>query len=172
MRASMIEAMRFGRIEVAYFGPFSYVLAKSRAPAIEPFAVGIERGRAALPDHLAALDDRVPIGQRDQFFFPGGRLGKLGHAGQLVPVVAHVGHLVRHDQRAILAECLVAARVVAVVVIAAILLGGPAAGIALIAFADTGGIAELIAAHAAVVAAGESSIAAGARPSHSAAAAR
>lgn len=42
--SSMIEAMRFGRIEVAYFGPFSYVLAKSRAPAIEPFAVGVERG--------------------------------------------------------------------------------------------------------------------------------
>ena len=39
--SSMIEAMRFGRIEVAYFGPFSYVLAKSRAPGIEPFAVGI-----------------------------------------------------------------------------------------------------------------------------------
>lgn len=42
--SSMIEAMRFGRIEIAYFGPFSYVLAKSRAPDIEPFAVGIERG--------------------------------------------------------------------------------------------------------------------------------
>ena len=34
--SSMIEAMRFGRIEVAYFGPFSYVLAKSRAPARFP----------------------------------------------------------------------------------------------------------------------------------------
>lgn len=42
--SSMIEAMRFKRIEIAYFGPFSYVLAKSRAPEIEPFAVGIERG--------------------------------------------------------------------------------------------------------------------------------
>lgn len=42
--SSMIEAMRFGRIEVAYFGPFSYVLAKSKAPSIEPFAVGVERG--------------------------------------------------------------------------------------------------------------------------------
>lgn len=42
--SSMIEAMRFGRIEIAYFGPFSYVLAKSKAPEIEPFAVGIERG--------------------------------------------------------------------------------------------------------------------------------
>ncbi len=39
--SSMIEAMRFGRIEVAYFGPFSYVLAKSKAPKIEPFAVGV-----------------------------------------------------------------------------------------------------------------------------------
>jgi phosphonate transport system substrate-binding protein len=42
--SSMIEAMRFGRIEIAYFGPFSYVLAKSRAPEIEPFAVGVEKG--------------------------------------------------------------------------------------------------------------------------------
>jgi phosphonate transport system substrate-binding protein len=43
--SSMIEAMRFGRIEIAYFGPFSYVLAKSRAPDIEPFAVGVEKGQ-------------------------------------------------------------------------------------------------------------------------------
>lgn len=42
--SSMIEAARFGRIEIAYFGPLSYVLAKSRAPELEPFAVGIERG--------------------------------------------------------------------------------------------------------------------------------
>ncbi|MBA3479434.1 MAG: phosphate/phosphite/phosphonate ABC transporter substrate-binding protein [Lautropia sp.] len=42
--SSMIEAMRFGRIEVAYFGPFSYVLAKSIAPQIEAFAVGVEKG--------------------------------------------------------------------------------------------------------------------------------
>jgi phosphonate transport system substrate-binding protein len=42
--SSMIEAMRFGRIEIAYFGPLSYVLAKSKAPQIEAFAVGIERG--------------------------------------------------------------------------------------------------------------------------------
>jgi phosphonate transport system substrate-binding protein len=42
--SSMIEAMRFGRIEVAYFGPLSYLLAKSKAPAIEPFAVGVTNG--------------------------------------------------------------------------------------------------------------------------------
>ena len=44
--SSMIEAMRFGRIEVAYFGPLSYVLAKSKAPGIEPFAVGVSKGSA------------------------------------------------------------------------------------------------------------------------------
>lgn len=41
--SSMIEAMRFGRIEVAYFGPLSYVLARSKSE-IEAFAVGISRG--------------------------------------------------------------------------------------------------------------------------------
>jgi phosphonate transport system substrate-binding protein len=52
--SSMIEAMRFGRIEVAYFGPFSYVLAKSRAPEIEPFAVGVERGAPTYQSVLIA----------------------------------------------------------------------------------------------------------------------
>jgi phosphonate transport system substrate-binding protein len=42
--SSMIEGARFGRIEVAYFGPLSYVLAKSKAPKLEPFAVGISKG--------------------------------------------------------------------------------------------------------------------------------
>lgn len=41
--SSMIEAMRFGRIEVAYFGPLSYVLARSKSE-IEAFAVGVSRG--------------------------------------------------------------------------------------------------------------------------------
>jgi phosphonate transport system substrate-binding protein len=41
--SSMIEAMRFGRIEVAYFGPLSYVLARSKSD-IEAFAVGVSRG--------------------------------------------------------------------------------------------------------------------------------
>jgi phosphonate transport system substrate-binding protein len=53
----MIEAMRFGRIEIAYFGPFSYVLAKSRAPEIEPFAVGIERGAPTYNSVIIAKTD-------------------------------------------------------------------------------------------------------------------
>lgn len=52
--SSMIEAMRFGRIEIAYFGPFSYVLAKSRAPEIEAFAVGVERGSPSYQSILIA----------------------------------------------------------------------------------------------------------------------
>jgi phosphonate transport system substrate-binding protein len=55
--SSMIEAMRFGRIEVAYFGPFSYVLAKSRAPDIEPFAVGVEKGKPTYNSILIAQAD-------------------------------------------------------------------------------------------------------------------
>ena len=74
--SSMIEAMRFGRIEIAYFGPFSYVLAKSRAPGIEPFAVGVERGSptynsviiAGSDSPVRALEDirGRPMGYGDQ----------------------------------------------------------------------------------------------------------
>ena len=52
--SSMIEAMRFGRIEIGYFGPFSYVLAKSRAPEIEAFAVGVEKGSPSYQSILIA----------------------------------------------------------------------------------------------------------------------
>lgn len=41
--SSMIEAMRHGRIDVAYFGPLSYVLAKSKSD-IEPFAAVERKG--------------------------------------------------------------------------------------------------------------------------------
>lgn len=52
--SSMIEAMRFGRIEVAYFGPLSYVLAKSRAPGIVPFAAGVEKGASTYQSVMIA----------------------------------------------------------------------------------------------------------------------
>lgn len=42
--SSMIEAMRFGRIDLAYFGPLSYVLAKTKAD-IEPFAALVSHGK-------------------------------------------------------------------------------------------------------------------------------
>lgn len=55
--SSMIEAMRFGRIEIAYFGPLSYVLAKSRAPKIEPFAVGVSKGSPTYKSVVVAQAD-------------------------------------------------------------------------------------------------------------------
>ena len=41
--SSMIEAMRHGRIDLAYFGPLSYVLAKQKSE-LEPFAAIIQKG--------------------------------------------------------------------------------------------------------------------------------
>ncbi|MBO6635387.1 phosphate/phosphite/phosphonate ABC transporter substrate-binding protein [Parvibaculum sp.] len=55
--SSMIEAMRFGRIEIGYFGPFSYVLAKSKAPEIEAFAVGVDKGKPTYNSVLIATAD-------------------------------------------------------------------------------------------------------------------
>ena len=52
--SSMIEAMRFGRIEIGYFGPFSYVPAKSKAPEIEAFAVGVDKGKPTYNSVLIA----------------------------------------------------------------------------------------------------------------------
>lgn len=55
--SSMIEAARFGRIEVAYFGPLSYLLAKSKAPGLEPFAVGMEHGTPTYNSIVIARTD-------------------------------------------------------------------------------------------------------------------
>jgi phosphonate transport system substrate-binding protein len=41
--SSMIEAMRNGRLELAYFGPLSYVLCKSKCE-VEPFAALLKHG--------------------------------------------------------------------------------------------------------------------------------
>lgn len=42
--SSMIEAMRKGQIDVAYFGPLSYVLLKQKMNDVEPFAAKLEKG--------------------------------------------------------------------------------------------------------------------------------
>ncbi|GJE83075.1 phosphate/phosphite/phosphonate ABC transporter substrate-binding protein [Methylorubrum thiocyanatum] len=52
--SSMIEAMRFKRIDLAYFGPLSYVLAKSRSPEIEPFAALVSGGKPTYTSYLIA----------------------------------------------------------------------------------------------------------------------
>ena len=107
--SSMIEAMRFGRIEVAYFGPFSYVLAKSKAPEIEPFAVGIEKGKpnyqsilianvdgpvkemADVKGHPFAFGDRASTSSH---LAPRAHLAKSGLIGDVDYKVVHLG---QHD---------------------------------------------------------------------------
>lgn len=55
--SSMIEAMRFRRIDLGYFGPLSYVLAKSRSPEIEPFAALVSGGKPTYTSYLIANAD-------------------------------------------------------------------------------------------------------------------
>src|ERR1044071_257182 len=43
--SSMIEAMRHGRLDLAYFGPLSYILAKQKSTLpIEAFAAQVSKG--------------------------------------------------------------------------------------------------------------------------------
>lgn len=51
--SSMIEAMRHGRIDLAYFGPLSYVLAKQKSE-IEPFAALKQKGSTTYQSVLVA----------------------------------------------------------------------------------------------------------------------
>jgi phosphonate transport system substrate-binding protein len=59
--SSMIEAMRHGRIDVAYFGPLSYVLAKSKSN-IEAFAAIVKKGSAT---YQAVVIGNVEAGVKD-----------------------------------------------------------------------------------------------------------
>ena len=59
--SSMIEAMRFGRIDLAYFGPASYTLAKEKMDGgeldIEPFAALLKNGSPTYQSVLIANAD-------------------------------------------------------------------------------------------------------------------
>src|SRR5690348_12181907 len=52
----MVEATRHGRIDVAYFGPLSYCLAKSKCD-LEPFAAKIHDGSATYRSVIVANAD-------------------------------------------------------------------------------------------------------------------
>jgi len=56
--SSMIEAMRHGRVDLAYFGPLSYVLAKSRSE-IEAFAAKTKDGS---PTYQAVVIGNIEAG--------------------------------------------------------------------------------------------------------------
>ncbi|WP_421876339.1 phosphate/phosphite/phosphonate ABC transporter substrate-binding protein [Pacificispira sp.] len=59
--SSMIEATRFGRIDIAYFGPASYTIAKDRMAGgdldIEPFAARLKDGSTTYQSVLIAGKD-------------------------------------------------------------------------------------------------------------------
>lgn len=59
--SSMIEAMRFGRIDLAYFGPASYTIAKDKMKGgeldIEPFAARVKGGSTTYQSVLIANAD-------------------------------------------------------------------------------------------------------------------
>lgn len=61
--SSMIEAARFGRIDLAYFGPLSYVLAKTSGADLEPFAAKRKDGettyKAVLIGNITAGVDSI-----------------------------------------------------------------------------------------------------------------
>jgi phosphonate transport system substrate-binding protein len=57
--SSMIEAVRHGRIDIAYFGPLSYCLAKSKCE-IEPFAAKLQDGTATYTS-LVVANTEIPI---------------------------------------------------------------------------------------------------------------
>lgn len=54
--SSMIEAMRFERIDLAYFGPLSYVMARTKAD-IEPFAAMLVDGKPTYRSIIIANAD-------------------------------------------------------------------------------------------------------------------
>jgi len=57
--SSMIEAMRKGQIEMAYFGPLSYVLLKQKMPQAEAFAAKLDQGE---PTYQAVVIASVESG--------------------------------------------------------------------------------------------------------------
>jgi len=62
--SSMIEAMRFGRIDVAYFGPAAYTIAKDKMQSgeldIEPFAARLKDGATTYQSVLIANTESGP----------------------------------------------------------------------------------------------------------------
>lgn len=62
--SSMIEAMRFGRIDLAYFGPASYTIAKDKMQGgkldIEPFAARLKGGSTTYQSVLIANAAKGP----------------------------------------------------------------------------------------------------------------
>ncbi len=55
--SSMIEAFRHGKLEMAYFGPLSYVMLQSRHDNVEPFAAKMKDGKTSYNSILIVPSD-------------------------------------------------------------------------------------------------------------------
>ncbi|HDZ57403.1 MAG TPA: phosphate/phosphite/phosphonate ABC transporter substrate-binding protein [Pseudomonas xinjiangensis] len=88
--SSMIEAMRFGRIDLAYFGPLSYVLAKTKSD-IEPFAAMITDGK---PTYRSVLIANVDSGVDSYADIKGRKMAygdRASTSSHLIPKTVLVG---------------------------------------------------------------------------------
>jgi phosphonate transport system substrate-binding protein len=82
--SSMLEAMRFGRIDLAYFGPLSYVLAKSKSE-IEPFAAMVIDGK---PTYRSVIIANVDSGVESYADLAGRRMAygdRASTSSHLIP---------------------------------------------------------------------------------------
>lgn len=95
--SSMIEAMRFGRIDLAYFGPMSYVLAKSKAE-IEPFAAMVSDGK---PTYRSILIGNAKAGVKSYADVKGKKMAygdRASTSSHLIPKTVLVNAGLRADE--------------------------------------------------------------------------
>src|SRR3546814_20303021 len=79
----MIEAMRFGRIDLAYFGPLSYVMAKSKSD-IEPFAAMVIDGK---PTYRSVIIANVASGVNEYAALKGKKMAYGARASPSIHLI-------------------------------------------------------------------------------------
>lgn len=99
--SSMIEAMRFGRLDLAYFGPLSYVLAKTKSD-IEPFAAMVKDGK---PTYRSIIIANTNSGVNSYKDIKGKKIAfgdRVSTSSHLIPktVLAEAGVMVDRDYSA------------------------------------------------------------------------
>jgi len=95
--SSMIEAMRFGRIDLAYFGPLSYVLAKTKSE-IEPFAAMVTDGK---PTYRSVVIGNLKAGVNSLADIKGKKMAygdRASTSSHLIPKTMLKEHGLVHDR--------------------------------------------------------------------------
>lgn len=95
--SSMIEAMRFGRIDLAYFGPLSYVMAKTKSN-IEPFAAMITDGK---PTYRSVIIANVESGVNSYADIQGKKMAygdRASTSSHMIPKTVLLGAGLKADE--------------------------------------------------------------------------